>query len=294
MSIRTMVLMVGVLLCQTDIFAQQRGYPKMEVGLTLGMTQFLGDLGGGRGDGRPFFFDTDWRFSRPAIGLYYRHHYSDIFRLTGAFNFTQVKGDDAASTNPGREARGLHFKSNIWEFYGQAEVSPFKRMMMPKKWDIYMFGGLGLFKFNPKAEYQGDWVELQPLGTEGQGLPEYPGMEKYKRLQFFVPMGIGFNYRITPNWVIGTEIIHRVTFTDYIDDVSGVYIDEQAFFGSYDENTATMAAALSDPGFDNREGTIRGNPDKNDSYYSILFKVGYILGDNRGRGRNIGCPMNDF
>ena len=32
------------------------------------------------------------------------------------------------------------------------------------------FVGVGGFYFNPKAKYEGKWVSLQPLGTEGQGL----------------------------------------------------------------------------------------------------------------------------
>ncbi len=34
--------------------------------------------------------------------------------------------------------------------------------------------GIGAYKYNPKAKLDGQWVELQPLHLEGQGMAEYP------------------------------------------------------------------------------------------------------------------------
>ena len=45
-------------------------------------------------------------------------------------------------------------------------------------------------------------------------------------------MGVGVKYFLSETVNLGLEIIHRKTFTDYIDDVSTTYIDP-AFFYAY-------------------------------------------------------------
>ena len=64
---------------------------------------------------------------------------------------------------------------------------------------------------NPKTSYQGDWVALQPLMTEGV---------EYKRLNFVVPAGVGVKVLINPYLNIIGQVGYRFAFTDYLDDVS--------------------------------------------------------------------------
>jgi hypothetical protein len=90
-------------------------------------------------------------------------------------------------------------------------------------------------------------------------------------------MGIGVRVKVTQFMDISGEVGGRMTFTDYIDDISSTTypdIDEFDWQNSEDE---LIAAALSSPkGSQGR----RGNPETNDYY--ILFKVKanfYIQGD---------------
>ena len=55
----------------------------------------------------------------------------------------------------------------------------------------FVYAGAGMCWFNPQALYEGQWVELQPLGTEGQGLPQYPDRQPYAKYTFVFPFGGG-------------------------------------------------------------------------------------------------------
>ncbi len=83
---------------------------------------------------------------------------------------------------------------------------------------LYFFAGVGGFYFDPRAQFNNTWVQLQPLGTEGQGLPG--GAEEYKNIQLCIPMGVGLRRAFTKQWSGGLELQYTKTFTDYIDDVS--------------------------------------------------------------------------
>ena len=61
-------------------------------------------------------------------------------------------------------------------------------------------------------------MDLQPLGTEGEGF--YKGEKKYNLTQLAIPIGGGFKYAISNNVRIGIEVGFRKLFTDYLDDVS--------------------------------------------------------------------------
>ena len=72
---------------------------------------------------------------------------------------------------------------------------------------------MGAFNFNPKAEYNGDFVELQPLGTEGQG-SALNSSKKYARTQFTMPIGLGFRVTLGDVATLNIEYGIRKTFTD--------------------------------------------------------------------------------
>ena len=76
---------------------------------------------------------------------------------------------------------------------------------------------------------QSDWIDLQPLGTEGQftGIAGTP--KPYSLLQIGVPLGGGILYRLMDKWDLSLEFSYRFVFTDYLDDVSGRYPSEEVY-----------------------------------------------------------------
>jgi hypothetical protein len=91
----------------------------------------------------------------------------------------------------------------------------------------YVFVGVAVYHFNPYAyDTTGKKVYLQPLSTEGEGLPQYPGRKEYALTQLAIPFGGGIKFRITDRVVLAYEIGMRKLFTDYLDDVSNTYVSE--------------------------------------------------------------------
>ncbi len=273
-----------------------------EFGANLGFSSFLGDLGGSDDIGRPFFWDIDPAVTRPALGFVFRQEI--IPRTAFRFNLfaSMLKGDDALTDNEFRNYRNLSFRSPIVEATGMIELSAFRFTGFNKKrWSPYIYGGIGAFYFNPQAQYNGKWVDLQPLGTEGQGLPEYPDRQKYSRIAVCFPLGGGFRILTYNHWVLGFEMACRFTTTDYIDDVSSYYPNPDYYFLHYDLDKAIMAATLSNQADGSRPDLVqieegRGDPTNNDTYifggmltftYHIEFhrKVNtircYFDGDNK-------------
>jgi hypothetical protein len=273
---------------------------RKEVILQVGISQFLGDLGGLNGTGKDFSpADIEFRLTRPSVSIAYRYKFSKTFNIHSSFNYLLVKGDDNLTQEKSRNNRNLNFKSNIFELGTRAEFSFFrnkaghryglKRTVMRRhksKSDEFMaFIGVAAFYFNPKGKNPetGAWVKLQPLHTEGQGLPGGP--PQYKRVGFVIPMGVCWRTIIQKKWSIGLELNYRKTFTDYIDDVSGVYYDKAALENAY----GSTSAILSDPnkglipGATNA-GEQRGDIQK-DTYMSAQITIGKFFAPKRSKSR---------
>lgn len=178
--------------------------------------------------------------------------------------------------------RNLSFKSNITEI---ALLFDFRPLIVfdlePKKWapEPYITAGIGWFSFNPKTEYKGRSVDLKPLHTEGQGFPEYPGVSNYKLSQINIPAGIGLRYKLSPRYQIGLEYLHRILFTDYLDDASSVkFVDPASFDKNLSPAAVEYAKALYNRSLNGRKPPSRGNPKNNDTYMSLSVRLGIVLG----------------
>jgi hypothetical protein len=162
--------------------------------------------------------------------------------------------------------------------------------------------GVGVFHFNPMGQdpATGEWVYLKPLHTEGEGFKEYPDRKEYSLWQLNIPMGVGIKYWFSDNFSLGLEVIHRKTFTDYIDDVSTNYIDPQLFYNNLPTSQAALAERMADKrniggvGSTPTIGDKRGDPKHNDSYYSFGLKLGWRLGGGNSWGNSTRCPVIRF
>jgi hypothetical protein len=289
---------------------------RIEIGLGLGPSFFLGDLGGTRGIGRDFVKDVNFPYTKLMKGLYFNYYPAEWIGLRIAANFGVLEAHDSAIKTNGkdefeRKKRNLGFKSNLFEAYGALEIYPTVFFEgydgLFHKLRPYGVIGFGMFHMNPKGEYiapNGDkeWVELQPLRLEGQGMSQYPDRKPYSLWQKEIPMGFGLKYYNKENMYIGIEILHRKTFTDYIDDVSTTYIDPALFASYLDPQQAIYARqlmyreqilnpAVSRP-YINQQ---RGDPKDLDAYFSGMLRLGWrIDGANSPNGRakrQLRCPV---
>ena len=312
---------VGLLLSWQTSFSQSLsfGNPGLEIGLNVAPMNFLGDVGGNYGEGKRFLKDNNFEFFRLMKGVYATAHLSPAFGVRVAVNVGRLEGHDSVINGKGgleeaRRARDLGFRSNLLEAYAAIEFYPtvFFEEDPSDVWHKFRpYGviGAGIFKFNPQAEYinpatkEKTWVDLKPLRTEGQGMAEYPDRKEYKLTETLIPVGIGFKYYVNERFHVGFEVMHRVTFTDYIDDVSTNYIDPALFANYLPANQVAVAYQMSDrqnffqsntrPGFSRNEGDQRGNPKQNDSFFSAGIKLGWRVGSllDKASLRQTRCPV---
>lgn len=270
------------------VFAQS-----YEVGLSFGGSAYQGDIS-------PDAVNLSSAKVHPSLGVFFRYNANKYLSVRGSFNYGTVSGDDAEANDESRQRRNLSFQSDIYEFAvtGELNIFGFQAEGLQKRYSPYLFGGIAVFRFNPETNYQGELIELQPLGTEGQGMEGFG--EKYKLTQISIPMGAGMKFAISERFIIGAEVGFRKTFTDYLDDVSGTYV-------SYEEllrGNGELAAALgnrsgelnpNDEPIVVETGQVRGNPGVDDWYAIAGLTLSYTFYPNnglgRGKGKNeLGCP----
>ena len=255
-----------------------------EVGITGGISTYEGDLSPSSG---PINIGK----INPMGGIFARYNFNNFITLRVGGNFGLV----AAADDPDKRPRNLSFRSRIIEGHliGEINILGYQPYALERPWSPYLFGGVAFFNFNPKAEYQDDWVELQPLGTEGQGLAAYPDRKNYKLTEFSIPLGLGIKYALSDTWNIGIEVGVRKTFTDYLDDVSTTYVENSLLL-----EQSELAAALADRSAEPRAaGTGRGSAENDDWYVFTGITISRNFLDNglvgsrkRGRRSKTGCP----
>jgi len=253
-----------------------------EVGLMGGGSNYSGDL-------TPESRITQLGDTRFAYGAFGRYNINEYLAAKFSVAKGTITGNDAASDR----ARNLSFETDILDIALTAELNifGFRPIDLGDVISPYLFAGINFYKFDPFAIYNGQEVPLQPLGTEGQGLPDQP--EKYKLGQFAIPMGIGLKYAINDKINVGLELGARMTFTDHLDDVSGAYVDPDELTAV---NGATAAALANRTGSPIVVGTNRGNPEEKDWYFLGVVTVSYNFMDSglagfrkKSRSRS-GCP----
>jgi hypothetical protein len=317
--LRKCLFVLVVTLCLYSPSYSQDDYKNTtEAGFTVGPMVFLGDLGGHFGTGKTLIKDWNWPTTKVAIGAFVTAYPAQWLGFRFSLNYGAIEGADYLIKPKGgdevtRLARNLDFRSKILEGTVMAEFYP-TVFLEDESDDVtgrlrpYGVIGLGAFHFNPQGSYHdpltGDtyWVDLKPLHTEGEGFSEYPDRKNYSLTQLNIPIGVGIKYFFSENLNVSFEIIHRKTFTDYIDDVSNKYIDPSLFSKYLSPTQAPIAVAMSNksargyntPGYGIKGK--RGDPGQNDAYFTAGFKVAFrIGGGSEQRWRNsTHCPLIRF
>ena len=262
----------------------------LSAGFVLGGSNYLGEIGG-KFDPRASLLDADIITTSPTIGGFLRYAANDRVRISGEVNYVHIRQADKNAEDPARQARNLNFRNRMVEFGFRTDFTVFhvddrstnRNFAKPGKLFIkgYVFTGAYGVLHNPQAqithdpnnEWEDRWYDLRPLRTENQ-------VEEYASLIAAIPMGLGIEFGMGYGWVLGFEGSWRSTFTDYLDDISGMYgnpdfLSPLAEAISSQSNDAVIAA-IGDPSSGtvaNHQysdgGTYRGNPETNDSYGTV-------------------------
>jgi opacity protein-like surface antigen len=265
----------------------------LEVGALIGGANYVGDLS--NNSSNLYLGET-----KLAAGLFVKQNLNDLFAVRLGFNWARIAGQDANVRNDDFvRDRNLSFRTTLLEFglTGEWNILGYQPYGLSRPFSPYLFVGIAGTKFTPKARYQGNWEELQPLGTEGQGMAGFD--EPYKTFAFAIPFGIGVKYALSDRINLGLELGARPTFTDYLDDVSGDYVTYTDLLAG----NGQLAAALGNRTGELTDsepvvvptGTQRGDGAKKDWYFILGATVSYnfldngLMGSRRRGGRRAGC-----
>lgn len=241
-----------------------------EVGLFLGTANYKGDL-------NQSLFNP--QTLKPAIGILYRKNLNNHWAHRLGFNYGSVIGDDALSNDEYQNRRNLSFRSDIFDlhYYIEFNFFPYQIANPETRFTPFLFVGLNAFFFNPQAELNGDWYNLQPLGTEGQGTSAYPDRSPYKRLQVGIPFGGGVKFKLSRRFGMTIEAGPRRLFTDYLDDVSTTYADKNVLIAESGDIAAILSDRSLDGQFSDNTNRQRGNASDNDWYIFTGITLNYTI-----------------
>jgi hypothetical protein len=231
-----------------DSFAQYGHFNKKNryscIGLSLNAINYVGEV-----DPSSSIISPALRFTRPFIGGFYMYKWKPHIFLRGAISYGQIGGSDYKNAGYGtndiyRKLRNQTFRNNIFEVKFDVVYDLVGNSLHYRKrpdYVPYVFLGIAYFHHNPQGlSSSGQWVNLKPLSTEGEGLPGGP--KKYSLHQIAIPIGIGFRHKISRQLDIAFEIGWRFTFTDYLDDISTNYYDRDLL----NQYKGAQAVAMSD------------------------------------------------
>ena len=278
--IRTYSLLLFLMTFVMSSFAQYR----FEYGGSVGISNYLGDIGGKEKTRRDFISDMKLAKTRQAASGFIRYKFHPNLYAKAELMYLRIAGDDKLSTNPGRNARNLSFTNDMFDlnlqgqfvFYENTDLGSDYRFKLAFR--SYVGIGVGGFYSNPKTKYEGANVKLRPLETEGVA---------YKALGLSIPATIGFHFTYRKKHRFGWELNWRTTFTDYLDDISQGWGDPSKMDplgAELSYRTDELDPTLFEDGFLNNFGykaenklNKRGDPTHNDSYISMNFSYSYII-----------------
>jgi hypothetical protein len=286
---------------------------KVDYGIRAGASNYLGDIGGKADPRKDFIADMHFPSTRWATGVFYRKRRSKKIAWSSTLDYIRIQDEDALTTYFPRRARNLKFKNDMVELAIRGEFTLFYDSDLTNMgyfspdMKIYVFAGVAGLYSNPRGyineyaadyiarkeggsylDYYGDWVNVRSWRTEGQEKP-------YSPVTFALPSGIGMYFTYMKKWRFGWEYAWRMTFTDYLDDISTTYptssqikasagdesnIATGYILYSFDESLFVNGRSVED-GIPQENfyypGSPRGNSLNNDNYMTLQIYVSKLL-----------------
>lgn len=297
--ITTTLICLGLMLTQYESSAQisatkkkdnRFGFkPVHELGITIGANQQRSDINN--------MYIIDFSSVNISAGMYYRYTFHHRFaialtgtyhRLDGADRF--VRDKEMYSQGWFRYIRNLSFRTDVAEVAVSGEFhilryEPFNLRKM--RWTPYVSAGVGGIYFNPKTEYNGEWISLQPIGTEGQGLAGYPA--PYRRVTWAAPIRAGIKVNLTKFMSMQVHGGYTFTGTDYLDDVSTEYPVDFNDMSVIAKELSVRADEVTTPDIYGRitaPGEQRGDPTDKDGYWTLGTSVSFKIGKGNRKSSN--------
>ena len=213
--------------------------------------------------------------SQMALQAGYRLQFHEHYAIKLTYGEGVLEANDAQSRLDVRTVRNMRIQTPYQYASGRLEVS-FLPLTIPG-WRFqhspYLGLGLGVMSFEPQGYYQGEWINLRPLGTEGQGTSlSADGL--YSNRTWMRPFTLGWRGQWDGWFVVYGEASWVRSSSDYLDDVSGDYIDAVQLeaingeaAGYFADRTATGATP----------GLPRGNDSNTDHWFDAHIGIGLLI-----------------
>lgn len=237
------VILLSGLWIAGDLFAQApmgrksnmklnyRGYMlqnhRWEGGFSLGVANSLTDVASSQAQTQAAMTDVYSRGLSPALSLYSRYRFNDIFAIRANGGAMMIRGNDRWSSDLEVVNRGRSFTNTIFELSAVGELykprkkKNIKSEMSLNKMDLYLFGGISAFYHSPEIkgavidEYDRSILEADNI---------------YSNYQVGLPLGAGIQWLISNRWILGMDFNFRYTFFDYLDGFRRPYSTRNDFF----------------------------------------------------------------
>lgn len=222
------LLAIIIVLSMTLFTRQEVKSQIVEIGATAGLSYYIGDI------------NPSNHFSQSEFGWGASIRYYQSSRWAFRFQYSNLNLSAADAESSFRPERGLAFTDKVNDFSIIAEFNFFDYWTGSKRSFVtpYIFAGISVFTFNPMST---DGRPLQPIQTEGV---------EYGLVSMSIPFGVGVKYSLGKRVGLALEWRLHKTFTDYIDDIHGVYPEVDLVNGNY---------VYSDPTGNYEPGMQRGN-----------------------------------
>ncbi|MCC8423895.1 DUF6089 family protein [Mucilaginibacter sp. UR6-11] len=226
----------------------------------------IGGFGGGAGYMGDLNQTNPIKVSGLAAGLFVKRNFDGYLSLKLGYTLGRIAGADSTSKNQQARNRNLSFRTLLNEasLTGEFNLMSYVPSVSKNVYTPYIFAGIAYMAYNPQATYRGQTYDLRDYQTEGKA---------YANTAIAVPFGVGIKYNIAGRFSLAAELGYRTAYTDYLDDVSGVYIDKSKL------QPGSVALALSDrsAGQTAATGTQRGDLQPHDTYLFVGFTLSYTF-----------------
>ena len=259
------VLMVFLMIMGLSLNPFEAKGQIIEVGVSGGLSYYIGDI-------NPNKHFSDSQF---AWGVLTRYYSSSRWAFRLSYSNISLASSDAVIQY--RPERGLDFKAKIHDISLVAEFNFFDYWTGSRRSYVspYIFGGFSTFFFNNTPA---NGTDLHSMGLWTEGV-------EYSNVSFAIPFGIGVKYSIGKRIGLALEWRINKKFTDYIDDVHGLYPEADVVVDGYN---------YSDPTDNYLSGMQRGNSFDNDWFSYLNASVVYKFNLPKNRNCNVGVDSKYF
>ncbi|MCR8558228.1 outer membrane beta-barrel protein [Mucilaginibacter sp. BJC16-A38] len=231
-----------------------------EIGTSAGGSGYMGDL-------NP---NNPVKISGYALGGFIKRNFNGYLSIRGSLTLGKISAADSNSSSAQFRERNLSFTTTLQELSltGEFNFMHYIPEAGRNKFTPFIFLGAAAASYFPYATYKGKNYSLRGARTEGE-------KTNYSTTTISPIYGAGVKYNIAGKFTLGAEMGYRNTNTDYLDDVSGNYVDKG--------NAPTVSKALADRSgektgiYIGTPGTQRGDLRPHDTYFFTQITLSYTF-----------------